>query len=213
MMGHDSGPARPLVRTQDWRAIAHNLLNRPTSSKGAFLLQIGTFGLIVLSTLFFVLESLPDVQWGGWGVLDGLIAVVFTVELVLRFVVAPDGRGEEEEEATAAAALTPQQARCRLLRQPLVIVDICAVVPFWFGLLFSSLAPNASLVLRTLRLLRVLRLLRLTHASNEMQMFIDSVRRCTTALRLLLFLLLLQILILGGLVFHLERGQLSQPQP
>ena len=35
--------------------------------------------------------------------------------------------------------------------------------------LFSSLAPNASLVLRTLRLLRVLRLLRLTHASNEMQ--------------------------------------------
>ena len=120
MMGHDSGPARPLVRTQDWRAIAHNLLNRPTSSKGAFLLQLGTFGLIVLSTLFFVLESLPDVQWGGWGVLDGLIAVVFTVELVLRFVVAPDGRGEEEEEeATAAAALTPQQARCRLLRQPL----------------------------------------------------------------------------------------------
>ena len=87
MMGHDSGPARPLVRTQDWRAIAHNLLNRPTSSKGAFLLQLGTFGLILLSTLFFVLESLPDVQWGGWGVLDGLIAVTFTAELVLRFVV------------------------------------------------------------------------------------------------------------------------------
>ena len=80
------------MRTQDWRAIAHNLLNRPTSSKGAFLLQLGTFGLIVLSTLFFVLESLPDVQWGGWGVLDGLIAVDFTVEIVLRFVVAPDGR-------------------------------------------------------------------------------------------------------------------------
>ena len=37
-------------------------------------------------------------------------------------------------------------------------------------------------------------------------MFVDSVQRCATALRLLLFLLLLQILILGGLVFHLERG-------
>lgn len=86
------------------------------------------------------------------------------------------------------------------------MVDICAIVPFWFGLIFSSLAPNALLVLRALRLVRVLRLLRLTHASHEMQMFMDSVRRCATALRLLLFLLLLQILILGGLVFHLERG-------
>ena len=207
MMGHDGGPARPLVRTQDWRATAHNLLNRPNSSKEAFLLQLGTVGLILLSTLFFVLESLPDVQWGGWNVLDGLIAVAFTIELVLRFVVAPDGRGEEEEEeTTATAALTPRHARLRLLRQPLILVDICAVVPFWFGLVFFSVAPGASLVLRALRLVRVLRLLRLSQASKEMQMFVDSVQRCTTALRLLLFLLLLQILILGGLVFHLERG-------
>ena len=206
MMGHGEPGARPLVRTQDWRATAHNLLNRPNSSKEAFLLQIGTVGLILLSTLFFVLESLPDVQWGGWDVLDGLIAVAFTIELVLRFVVAPDGRGEEEEETTAAAALTPRQARLRLLRQPLILVDICAVVPFWFGLVFAWVAPGASLVLRSLRLVRVLRLLRLSQASKEMQMFVDSVQRCATALRLLLFLLLLQILILGGLVFHLERG-------
>ena len=27
MMGHDGGPARPLVRRQDWRATAHNLLD------------------------------------------------------------------------------------------------------------------------------------------------------------------------------------------
>ena len=46
----------------------------------------------------------------------------------------------------------------------------------------------------------------MSQASKEMQMFVDSVQRCATALRLLLFLLLLQILILGGLVFHLERG-------
>lgn len=208
MMGHDGGPARPLVRRQDWRATAHNLLNRPNSSKEAFLLQLGTVGLILLSTLFFVLESLPDMQWGGWAVLDGLIAAAFTIELVLRFVVAPDGRGEEEEEeeTTATAALTPQQARLRLLRQPLILVDICAIVPFWFSTLFSSVAPGASLILRALRLVRVLRLLRLTQASKEMRMFVDSVQRCATALRLLLFLLLLQILILGGLVFHLERG-------
>lgn len=170
MMGHGDPGARPLVRTQDWRATAHNLLNRPNSSKEAFLLQIGTVGLILLSTLFFVLESLPDVQWGGWDVLDGLIAVAFTIELVLRFVVAPDGRGEEEEEPTAAAALTPRQARLRLLRQPLILVDICAVVPFWFGLVFAWVAPGASLVLRSLRLVRVLRLLRLSQASKEMQM-------------------------------------------
>ena len=205
MMGHDGGPARPLVRTQDWRATAHNILNRPNSSKEAFLLQLGTIGLIVLSTLFFVLESLPDLQWGGWDVFDGLIAVTFTVELILRFVVAPDGRGDEEEEP-ATATLTPAQARLRLLRQPLILVDICAVVPFWFGLIFFWLAPGASLVLRALRLVRVLRLLRLSQASKEMQMFVASVQRCATALRLLLFLLLLQILILGGLVFHLERG-------
>ena len=82
------------------------------------------------------------------------------------------------------------------------MVDLFAVLPWWLGLLFSS--PGFTSVVRSLRLVRVLRLLRLAQTSSEMQIFTAALKRCWPAVRLLVFFLALQTLILGGLVFHLE---------
>ena len=118
--------SRPLVRHPGWRAKLHDLLNRPSSSPSARLLHVAVLGVILLSTLFFVLESLPTVaEWGGWGPIDGLVAILFTVEYVARLVVAPDGRGDEEADdapaPAAGAAGCWAGARCRFARQPMAI--------------------------------------------------------------------------------------------
>ena len=183
MIGHE-GTNRPLVRAPGWRATTHDLINRPNSSRNAFVLHLATTGVILLSTLFFILESIPDLQSPAWDVLDGIIAVAFTIELVLRFVTAPDGRGDEDDEH--GSMLSPFQVRVRLLKQPLVIVDIVAVIPFWFGLIFFWMPSGAFVVLRSLRLVRVLRLLRLAQTSNEMHIFWGALVKSAVAMRLLL---------------------------
>ena len=203
--------SRPLVRHPGWRAKLHDLLNRPSSSPSARLLHVAVLGVILLSTLFFVLESLPTVaEWGGWGPIDGLVAILFTVEYVARLVVAPDGRGDEEADdapaPAAGAAGCWAGARCRFARQPMAIIDLCAIVPFWVEAILPMLPVGFLQLLRALRLVRVLRLLRLAQHSKELRALGRCVAAVLPALRLLLFFLGLELLVLGGLMFHAEKG-------
>jgi hypothetical protein len=197
-----------LIRAPSWRAKAHDLLNRPSSSRAARNVQLGTMSVIVLSSLVFVLQSEPSLaSWGGWVVLDTLVAIIFTVEYALRIFVAPDGRGDEADEQDAAAdaasrhsprrytspAGSARQARLRCALQPLVLVDLAAILPYWLGLVFFFL-PDAFLSpVRVLRLVRILRMLRLAQESQELRTLALCVRRCMPALRLLLFFVALQV--------------------
>lgn len=148
-------PTSRLIRAPSWRAVAHDLLNRP-SSPAARNLHLATMLVILLSSLVFVLQSEPTLaSWGGWAVLDALFAILFTGEYLLRLLVAPDGQGDEADEQDAAAAAaagqharwyaspaaTPLQARVRCALEPLVLVDLAAILPFWLEL-FSSSCPT-----------------------------------------------------------------------
>merc|ERR1740117_2895811 len=79
--GSASSSARqgaPLVRPPGWRPQAHVLLFRPSSSSKAQALHSIITGVILVSTLCFVLQSLTAVApWKGWLVIDGGVAVVF----------------------------------------------------------------------------------------------------------------------------------------
>lgn len=201
-------PTSRLIRPPSWRAKAHDLLNRPSSSRAARNVQLGTLSVIVLSSLAFVLQSEPSLaSWGGWTVLDTLVAIVFTAEYALRIFVAPDGRGDEVDEQDAVAdaasghyprrytspAGTPWQARLRCALQPLVLVDLAAILPFWLGLLLFFLPDVLLSPIRVLRLVRILRMLRLAQESKELRTLALCVHRCMPALRLLLFFVALQV--------------------
>lgn len=89
---------------------------------------------------------------------------------------------------------------------PLNIIDLCAVAPWWLSLIAAW--PLAfTQILRALRLVRVLRLLRLAQASAELAQLGSCINASLPVLRLLLFLLSLELIVVGGLVFHAERGQ------
>ena len=80
----------PLIRTPGIRTKLHTLLHRPSETSAGRYLRIATFIVILLSTLCFVLQSIPSCHSfaGGFLVIDGLVAVAFTIEYVIKFVVA-----------------------------------------------------------------------------------------------------------------------------
>ncbi len=205
--GSTSSTTHPsMIIAPSWRSRAHTLLNNPKSSPEAARLRLVTMIIIVLSTACFVLQSVPPVApWGGWGVIDALVAIVFTVEYSVKFYVAPDGRGDDEYEGRPMAP-TPCAARLRFMREPMSLIDLAAILPFWLQLVMPFAPMGFLQLLRAMRLVRILRMLRVAQTSAELTTLARCVWRCASALRILSFFLTLELLIVGGLVFHAERG-------
>jgi voltage-gated potassium channel len=198
----------PLIRTPDWRTKLHTLLHRPSDTPNGRLLRAVTFVVIVLSTLCFVLQSMPGLNGFsvGWQVIDGIVAFTFTVEYVAKVVVIPDGRGGEEYDGAHRPRGTTREMRLRFMREPMSIIDLLSILPFWLGIMMPFAAPWFLQLLRALRLVRVLRTLRLAQESAELRLLARCMLHALPALRMLCFFLVLDLLIVGGLVFHAERG-------
>ena len=84
------------------------------------------------------------------------------------------------------------------------LIDLAAIIPFWLQLLLPFMPISFLQVMRALRLTRILRLLRIAAESAELVTLVECVSRALPALRLLLFFLVLELVIVGGLVFHAE---------
>ena len=202
--------SRPLIRAPGLRTKLHVLLNRPSATASGQRLRAATLLLILLSTLCFVLQSLPALAtWVGWVAFDALVAVIFTIELAAKLWVAPDGRGDEEYDSQRLSSPQPStafKARIRFLLEPMSLVDVLAVVPFWFGIFLPTDGSWVSQLFRALRLMRILRMLRLAQESSELLALVGCIRQALPALRMLSFFLILELIIIGGLAFHAERG-------
>jgi len=106
--------------------------------------------LIVMNLFTLVFEHLPAVyepnkHWFEF--FDVFSVVVFTIEYLLRFYLAP-----EDEEFN-----NQKNARFAYVRSPFAIIDFLAVAPFYL----KSFIPIDLRVLRFLRLLRILKLFRI----------------------------------------------------
>jgi len=108
--------------------------------------------LLIIANLFsLIFEHVPAVfepnqLW--FEVFDIFSVVVFTIEYILRFYLAP----EDEEFKTR------NHARLAFGRSPFAIIDFLAVAPFYLKLLGLDLDLR---VLRFLRLLRIMKLFRI----------------------------------------------------
>ena len=106
--------------------------------------------LIVMNLFTLIFEHLPAVyepnrHWFEF--FDVFSVVVFTIEYVLRFYLAP-----EDEEFN-----NKKNARLAYVKSPFAIIDFLAVAPFYL----KSFIPIDLRVLRFLRLLRILKLFRI----------------------------------------------------
>lgn len=93
----------------------------------------------------------------------------------------------------------------RFCKQPLNIIDLIAILPFYFELMF--LDQKASLtVFRVLRLARVFRVFKVSKYSEVMQTFARVMAKSVDALLLMFFFVALGALIFGSMIFYAEGG-------
>ncbi|KAL1521688.1 hypothetical protein AB1Y20_021343 [Prymnesium parvum] len=90
--------------------------------------------------------------------------------------------------------------------EPLNLVDLIAIVPFYLELLFASLSLSTQ-VLRVLRTVRMLKLVRKSKYSYLLRLLVHTFRESAPAFQAALLSLLLTTLVFSSLVWYAERGE------
>eukprot|EP01012_Entosiphon_sulcatum_P029752 TRINITY_DN3638_c0_g1_i7.p1 TRINITY_DN3638_c0_g1~~TRINITY_DN3638_c0_g1_i7.p1 ORF type:complete len:627 (+),score=86.39 TRINITY_DN3638_c0_g1_i7:699-2579(+) len=157
--------------------------------RAAWCLHATVVVFVVLSAAVICLETVPyfhsPAQRRAFQIVELICIVVFTLELVARFVLAPSNR-----------------IRLDLFRLPSTWIDILSVIPFYieFGINLAENDPGWA-VLRILLLARVFKLARY---STGLVVFKEALDASASALVLLAFIFSLATLSFSTLVYITE---------
>ncbi len=149
-------------------------------------------GLIILNVIAFSLETVPSIHERHkvfFRLFDVASILVFSLEYIARLWVCtehPPFRG-----------LSPLRARLRFARSPLMLVDLLAIAPFYFGILFV-------VDLRVLRIMRLLRFFKLARFSPAFNTMLRVLARERSALLGVLIVLLGMIIIAASFLYLAE---------
>jgi voltage-gated potassium channel len=133
--------------------------------------------LILLNIAAFVAETVPSLraEWQEWFYWFEVFSVaIFTIEYALRIWTAV--------EVPYLSRKRPWKARLQVARQPALLIDLAAFLPFYL----SSLLPIDLRILRTLRLLRFLKLSRYSPAMYTLIRVLSNERKALAGACLLL---------------------------
>jgi voltage-gated potassium channel len=155
-------------------------------------------GLIIVNLAAVVLESVPSMsaRYQGWfDAIELVSLVIFTIEFGLRIWVATDH--------TPHGHLPPLRARLKYMFGPSGIVDLLAVVPFWFAFLL----PSEFRVFLVFRMIRFLKITRYSPAMRSLLEVLYSERRALTGCVVILF----GAMLITAAMMHLVEGRV-QPE-
>jgi voltage-gated potassium channel len=147
--------------------------------------------LIIVNLAAMTLESVPSLEARYAPLFTGvelLSLIVFTAEYGLRVWVAP----EHDRQRNA------RQARWRFISSPLGVIDLLAVLPFWF-----AWAVPADL--RVLLIFRIVRFLKLARYSPAIRSLLDALYRERRALTGCFVILLGATLFVASIMHVIER--------
>ncbi|KRX86859.1 Potassium voltage-gated channel protein shk-1 [Trichinella pseudospiralis] len=192
-----------MLQRRIWQITEH-----PDSSLLARIFAFFSVFVIVLSTLSFCLETLPELRHAGNGTIpDGLdadpsrldsmnpfflIEVVcitwFTIEFLLRICSCP--------------------SKLQFCKSFLNVIDFIAILPFFINLALSneSASSMSFAVLRVLRLVRVFRIFKLSRHSRGLQILGRTFRASLQELCLLIFFLCIGLVLFSSAIYFAESG-------
>lgn len=150
--------------------------------------------LVIANVVAVALETVDSVRlaYTGWFVAFEIASVaIFSVEYVLRVWSCV------EKAAPVPSGSSALRARLRYMVSPLALVDLVAVLPFYFSALFG-------LDLRMLRVLRLLRVLKLTRYSPALNMLLAVLQEEARTLLAAFFLLAVLLTLSASGVYLLE---------
>ncbi|KAK9830302.1 hypothetical protein WJX72_010877 [[Myrmecia] bisecta] len=186
----DSDPRLYASRVQQLRARIWRFMNMPDSSALAFLTSLLIMAVIVVSTASFCLETLDHFNnpkaISKFKAVETVCIIIFTLEYLLKLFTAPDLR--------------------RFLKQPMNVVDLAAIAPWYLGLILSSSKAAGTRILRVLRLVRIMRIFKLGGRYGKAQVIMRAIVESADVLGIMLFLLSLTVVIFSTLIYYCEKG-------
>ena len=170
-----------------------NILENPETSVYAMAFAIVSLIMIFVSVFVACLETVPSIHVltkisnrfkDPWFLIELSLNSWFLLELSARFIFSPN--------------------KLRFLRSTLNVMDILAVVPYFFVLSFDNDVSSLAF-LRILRFFRVFRLFRLSKHSRRMQVIGEILKSSITDLQQLFLCLLILVVFGGSMLYFAER--------
>lgn len=181
-------PLGGLTGTQYVRQYVHLTLEEFEFSTASRVVGTMIMFLIVISTLSFMLESMPKLKdHGGFFYIEWVVTMVFTAEYIVR----------------GACCRNPRQ----FVFNRLNMIDLLSFLPFYIEL--SGVLAGASVgylrVVRTLRLTRMVRMMKLEIFAEYMQIFADTLNFAKHSFSMLGVLFMFPLVICSCLIFSVEQ--------
>ncbi|XP_006781120.1 potassium voltage-gated channel subfamily D member 2-like [Neolamprologus brichardi] len=181
-------------RESMWRAFEN-----PHTSTMALVFYYVTGFFIAVSVLANVVETVPcgtapnRVKVMSCGeryelaffCLDTACVMIFTVEYLLRLLVAP--------------------SRYKFVKSVMSIIDVVAIMPYYIGLVMTD-NEDVSGAFVTLRVFRVFRIFKFSRHSAGLRILGYTLKSCASELGFLLFSLTMAIIIFATVMFYAEKG-------
>jgi hypothetical protein len=137
----------------------------------------------------------------GLYILDIICTVYFTIELVVRFVFAPQ--------------------KLKFIRSAMNIIDLLALVPLYMQLILNSderraCYMNEQLIIEIMFVLRIIRMFRIFHLVKHYQalkILVYALKASLQELLMLAIFLIIGMLIFSSLIFYAERHKIDSQEP
>jgi len=159
-------------------------------SKASLFVLIFILALIILSTIFYILETVPAFsatkkQRDFWETSELIVTLLFTIEYLVRIITVKN--------------------RCRYIIKPMNAVDLLAVLPYYVEKVLPEL-PSTSL-----RVLRIIRLARLGRMRNLFSEYIEVMTKALwnaadEAGPMMFLMIMLEVVLFGASVYAFENG-------
>jgi voltage-gated potassium channel len=180
-----------------WRRRVYQVLDQgPVGDGTAVLVDRLLVTLILVNLVAVALESVPHLRAAYRPLFDAIEYVsllAFTVEYALRVWSAVEYGPHRH--------MSPMRARLKYMLSPAGLVDLVAVLPFWF----APLLPDD---LRVLQVLRILRFFKIARYSPAMRSLLDVLYRERRALFGCVVITLGTALVAAALM-HLAEGRVQ----
>eukprot|EP00164_Ancoracysta_twista_P004185 GFYU01005632.1.p1 GENE.GFYU01005632.1~~GFYU01005632.1.p1 ORF type:complete len:539 (-),score=91.70 GFYU01005632.1:222-1838(-) len=162
------------------------------SSRWAKYFAYVNYAVISVSSVFFVLETVPDLRDETmlWETTEYAAIVFFTAELLLRIFACPN--------------------LAKFSKDFLNWVDLLSILPFYLELALASAETSASSarVLRTLRLTRIIRVLKFSRYTVMMRSVLKNTFKSSQGvLAMTFFMVMIVVSFFSALMFFAERGE------
>ena len=197
---HSSNGERGGGASLTLRERVHLFMTEPGSSRGAFYFSIFFMVLILLSTLAFVMETVPnlssDEEYGNpdnkpfWFWSETVFTACFTAEYFVAFAASPRRRSFP----------------CQIFS----IVDLLAIVPYYVELIFMLVDGSSNVNLRfirVVRLARVFRILKMGKKFDGADILYQVIKTAFPALVPPFFFLFLGIVFFSSCIYICEQGE------